>query len=74
MMSFSLKYETNASSCPRQLPVVPMCLEYPEEEGQEEGHASGPTTSTSTKMASAYVFGANTGGIRLPRRCMPYTR
>jgi hypothetical protein len=29
MTSFSLKYETNASSCPRQLPVAPMCLEYP---------------------------------------------
>jgi hypothetical protein len=53
MTSFSLKYKTNASSCPRQLPVTPMCLEYPHEhEEEEEGHASGPTPSTSTKMAS----------------------
>jgi hypothetical protein len=28
-----------------------MCLEYPQE-GQEEGHASDPTPSTSTKIAS----------------------
>ena len=31
MTSFSLKYETNVSSCARQIPVVPMCLEYPED-------------------------------------------
>jgi hypothetical protein len=30
-----------------------MCLEYPhEQEEEEEGHASGPTLSTSTKTAS----------------------
>jgi hypothetical protein len=31
--------------------VVPMCLEYPEE-GEEEGHASSPTRSTSTATTS----------------------
>ena len=51
MSSFLLKYETNVSSCPRQVPVVPICLEYPKE-GEEEGYGSGPTPSTSTKMAS----------------------
>ena len=42
----------SASSCPQQVPVVPMCLEYPEEPGEPEGYGSGPTPSTSAKMAS----------------------
>ena len=30
-----------------------MCLEFPEEVGEQEGHGSGPTPSTTSKMESA---------------------
>ena len=43
MTAFSLKYETNASFYPRQVPVVPMCLEYPEQMEELEECGSDPT-------------------------------
>ena len=47
-------YETNANSCPQQVPVVPMHLEYPEEsEEHPEECGSGPTPSTSAKTAAS---------------------
>ncbi|RLN11625.1 hypothetical protein C2845_PM09G17090 [Panicum miliaceum] len=59
--SFSLKYETNASSCPRQVPVVPMCLEYPDEAGEPKGYGSGPTPSTSATTAVTQSSGKKRG-------------
>ena len=42
------KYINNLSSCPRQIPLVPLCLEYPDgEEGVEE-EAPGPSSGTSS--------------------------
>jgi hypothetical protein len=43
----SRKYVTNASSCPRQLPLVPIHLEYPND-GDQEGAEEAPTPSIGT--------------------------
>ena len=54
MAAFSLMYKTNVNSCPRQLPAVPLHLEYPEEtEEQPEKCGSDPTPSTSAKTAAS---------------------
>ena len=53
MAAFSIMYETNANSCPQQVLVVPMRLEYPEEsEEHSEECGSGPTPSISAKTAA----------------------
>ena len=47
-------YETNANSCPQQVLVVPMRLEYPEEsEEHSEECGSGPTPSALAKTAAS---------------------
>ena len=47
-------YETNANSCPQQVPVVPMRLEYHEEsEERLEECGSSPTPSASAKTAAS---------------------
>ena len=54
MAAFSLMYKTNVNSCPRQLPAVPLRLEYSEEtEEQPEECGSDPTPSTSAKTAAS---------------------